>query len=397
MPWRKTCVMDERTRFIAAVLSGEETMSELCRRFGISRKTGHKWKNRYEACGLAGLADRSRAPHRNPRALIETTRAAILEVRLAHPGWGPRKVKAWLETNHGHRSWPAASTIGDLFDVAGLTRPRKRRRRTPPFSRPFADCRKPNDVWCIDFKGWFLTGDGTQVEPLTLSDGASRYLIHCQAVGRPDTAHVWPVLEAAFRAHGLPRTLRSDNGSPFASRAVGGLSRLAVKLIKAGVGPERIAPGKPQQNGRLERLHLTLKQETATPPARSLAEQMARFDLFRHVYNDERPHEALDNATPASRYRPSPRRYDGILRAPQYDQSTTVRMVRQSGEFKWKGALIHLSQALAGEPVGLTEIGENLWLIKYGPIALAHLREGKGLTRLPIGKPGIGKTTQPET
>jgi putative transposase len=235
-------------------------------------------------------------------------------VRQRHPSWGPRKVKAWLEDRDPERTWPAASTIGTLFDRAGLTRPRKRRRRTVPQSTPLAVCREPNDVWCADFKGWFLTGDGTQVEPFTLSDGHSRFLIRCKAVGRADEPHVWPILAAAFCEYGLPRVLRSDNGPPFASLAVAGLSRLAVKLLKAGVLPERIAPGKPQQNGRHERLHLTLKQETAAPPAPSLAAQIARFERFRHLYN-ERPHEALGQVPPARLYEPSPRAFDGVLRA----------------------------------------------------------------------------------
>jgi len=192
---------------------------------------------------------------------------AVLAVRHRYRSWGPRKVKAWLEAREPGRDWPAANTIGGLFDRAGLTRPRQRRRRVQPQSFPFSACRAANDVWCADFKGWFLTGDGTHVEPRTLSDGHSRYLLRCQAVGRADDAHVWPVFEACFHEFELPLAVRSDNGPPFASRAVAGLSRLAVKLIKVGVKPERIEPGKPQQNGRHERMHLTLKQETASPPA----------------------------------------------------------------------------------------------------------------------------------
>jgi len=187
------------------------------------------------------------------------------------PELGPRKVKAWLERHDGGRCWPAASTIGTLFDRAGLTRPRRRQQRALVQQRPFSACREANDVWCVDFKGWFLTGDGIQVDPLTISDAHSRYLLCCAALGRADEAHVWPRFEAAFYEHGLPKAVRSDNGPPFASRGAAGLSRLAVKLIKAGVMVERIAPGKPQQNGRHERLHLTLKQETASPPANSLA------------------------------------------------------------------------------------------------------------------------------
>jgi len=309
MVWKETCVMDQRMSFIAACLEDDESIASLCRHFGISRKTGHKWLGRYRAEGAVGLADRSRAPLSNGRSVSEDVAAAVIEVRQRYPSWGPRKVKAWLEDHHPEQAWPSASTIGVVFDRVGLTRARKRRRRIAGQSVPLAACRAPNDVWCADFKGWFLTGDGARVEPFTLSDGHSRFLLRCQAVGRCDGAHVWPVLVEAFQDYGLPRVLRTDNGPPFASLAAAGLSGFAVKLIKAGVTPNRIAPGKPQQNGRHERLHLTLKQDTACPPACSLAAQIERFARFRQVYNTERPHEALGQVPPARLYRPSPRRF----------------------------------------------------------------------------------------
>ncbi len=374
MVWKETCVMDERLRFVAACLEGSETVLDLCHRFGISRKTGYKWLGRYESEGAGGLSDRSRAPHTNPRALDGELVLEILAVRHRYPSWGPRKVKAWLEDNRGERAWPPASSIGNLFDRAGLTRPRKRRRRSPPQSLPFSACRAPNDIWCVDFKGWFLTGDGIQVDPLTISDSYSRYLLRCEAVGRTDRAHVWPVFAAAFGEFGLPRAVRSDNGPPFASRGAAGLSRLAVQLIKAGILPERIAPGKPQQNGRHERMHLTLKQDTASPPARSLAEQIVRFQDFRRIYNHERPHEALGQVPPGRLYRASPRVWDGVLRSPDYPDTVAARRVRGNGEIKWKGRAIFVSKALRGEPVGLYEIDEDVWLIKYGPILLGTLK-----------------------
>lgn len=382
MNWKETCVMDERMCFVSAWLEGAESVSELCRHFGISRKTGHKWLGRYKREGASGLEDRSRAPHSNPRAIDEDTIAAVVAVRHLYPTWGPRKVHAYLADRYPEESWPAASTIGNLFDRAGLTRPRKLRRRVPPRSFPFRTVREPNDTWCVDFKGWFLTGDGTQVEPLTLTDAHSRYLIACEPVGRSDGAHVWPILERAFQEYGLPHMMRSDNGAPFASRSVAGLSRMSVKLIKAGVLPERIAPGKPQQNGRHERMHLTLLQDTAAPPARSLAEQMQRFTHFIHVYNHERPHEALGQVPPARVYEPSPRSYDGVLRSPDYEDEAEIRRVRSNGEIKWQGRLIFISEVLIGEPVGLYRIGDDVWLIKYGPIILGTIK-GKGkLTKI---------------
>jgi hypothetical protein len=223
-----------------------------------------------------------------------------------------------------------------------------------------------------------LTGDGTQVEPFTLSDGYSRFLIRCETVPRPDGKHVWPLLEAAFREYGLPWALRSDNGAPFASRAVAGLSGLAVKLIKAGVLPERIEAGQPQQNGRHERLHLTLKQDTASPPARSLADQIERFERFREIYNNERPHEALGQVPPARIYKRSRRPFDGGLHSPEYPDAAEVRRVRSNGMIKWQGSQVFLSEVLVGEPVGLFQLTDTIWIVKYGPLELGTMRGRQG-------------------
>jgi transposase InsO family protein len=280
-------------RFVMAVERREESFAAVCRRFGVSRKTGYKWLTRYDEAGVEGLTDRSRSPLNHPQAISEAIAERCLAVRRAHPTWGPIKVRGWLVQRIPQTEWPAASTIGALFDREGLTVKRRLRHRSPPSSAPFAHCCAANDVWCMDFKGWFLTGDGTHCEPLTLSDAHSRYLLRCQALARNDHKHVWPVLDAAFREFGLPKSLRSDNGAPFASRGAGGLSKLSVKVIKAGVVPERIAPGKPQQNGRLERLHLTLLQDTASPPARSLRQQIERFKGFQQLYNDALQHPSV--------------------------------------------------------------------------------------------------------
>jgi hypothetical protein len=263
-----------------------------------------------------------------------------------------------------------------------LVERRRRRHRPVPQASPFAAVEAANDTWCIDFKGWFLTGDGKRCEPLTLTDAYSRYLLRCQALVRTDTDHVWPVLDAAFREFGLPHYLRSDNGSPFASRGAGGLSRLSVKLIKAGVTPERIAPGKPQQNGRHERMHLTLLQEVASPPATNMRQQHERLRSFQQFYNEERPHQALDHATPADRYQPSTRRFDGVLRKPEYSDDRDVRSVRRNGDIKWQGSTIYISEALVGEPVGLTE-NESGWTVSYGPILLGAIERGRGRLRKP--------------
>ncbi len=402
MVWKETCVVEERLRFVLAVEAGEETFAALCRRFGVSRRVGYKWYARYRLEGVSGLSDRSRAPGRRPHALSDEIAAACLAVRRAHPRWGPVKVRAWLERRDPGVVWPAASTIGALFDREGLTVKRRLRRRAAPRTVPFAACAAANDVWCIDFKGWFRTGDGARCEPLTLSDAHSRYLLRCQAVARADAAHVWPILDAAFREHGLPLALRSDNGAPFASTGAGGLSRLSVLAIKAGVRPERIAPAKPQQNGRHERLHLTLKQETASPPAASLRRQAERFRAFQRLYNFERPHAALDHNTPAERYRPGGRSWDGILREPPSPDDAERRRVRRNGEIRWNGNLIYINQALAGEPVALIEDEEGLWRVRYGPIELglidrrgARLRQPKRTARGVVDNPSGLPTTPP--
>jgi len=264
-----------------------------------------------------------------------------------------------------------------------LTVKRRLRRRSPPSSAPFAPCAGANDVWCIDFKGWFVTGDGGRCEPLTLSDAHSRYLLRCQALAHTDADHVWPVLDAALREFGLPLRLRSDNGPPFASCGAGGLSQLSVKVIKAGIVPERIAPGQPQQNGRLERLHLTLLQDTAKPPAPTLREQLKRLRRFQRIYNEERPHQALGNDTPAKHYAASPRRFDGILREPNYGADHAVRRVRRNGEIRWQGNTIYISAALIGEPVGLLENDDGGLTVCYGPVVLGVIAHHADRLRKP--------------
>lgn len=383
MGWMETCAVEERMRFVMAVQAREESFATVSRRFGVSRRTGYKWLNRFEDAGVEGLLDRSRAPHSHPQAMTAEIAEHCVAVRRAHPTWGPVKVRAWLERNAPKTTWPVASVIGALFDREGLTVRRRLRRRSPPSSAPFASCEAANDVWCIDFKGWFRTGDGLRCEPLTLSDAHSRYLLRCQALACTDTDHVWPVLDAAFREFGLPHRLRSDNGPPFASCGAGALSKLSVKVIKAGVMPERIAPGKPQQNGRLERLHLTLLQDTAQPPAKSLRAQLERMRRFLRLYNDERPHAALGNDTPAEHYAVSPRRFDGVLREPDFGNDHTVRRVRTNGEIRWQGNTIYISEALIGEPIGLVEDQAGDWTASYGPIELGVIAHGGDRLRKP--------------
>jgi putative transposase len=373
MPWHKTCAMDERMAFTVAWQGDELSFAALCRQYGVSRKTGYKWIGRFEACGLDGLKDRSSAAHRHPNEVDAATAEAVIAVRTAHPSWGPKKIKARLSLDHPEANWPAQSTIAELLERRGLVRHRRKKRYVAAYGAPLTACGLANDVWGIDFKGWFRTGDGARCEPLSLSDLSSRYVLRLQAVDRIGDEQVWPILEAAFFEFDLPRVIRSDNGPPFASTAAGGLSRFGVRLIKAGVVPERIEAGRPQQNGRHERMHLTLKQETASPPAATLRQQQRRFDAFRRTFNEERPHEALGQTPPAQHYDPPPRPYSGRLREPDYAADQTVRRVRNNGDIKWRGERLFISEALIGEPVGLRETADGVFEMRYGPVELGSI------------------------
>lgn len=374
MPWTETCAMDERTRFVVEYDLDDLSMAALCVKYGISRKTGYKWLARANEMGLKRLQEFSRAPQHHPNQVAAVVEQAVVALREAHPTWGPKKLRRRLQDSDSDTSWPARSTIAELLRRKGLVVPRKRRYRATPSQQPLAHCNGPNAVWCIDFKGWFLTGDGHRCDPLTISDAFSRYLIRCQAVEDTSGPGIRPLLEVAFREYGLPRAIRSDNGSPFASRAIGGLSRLSVWWIKLGIVPERIEPGKPQQNGRHERMHLTLKRETACPPASTGRGQQRRFDAFRKEFNEVRPHEALGLATPVSLYEPSPRVYPAQEPQVSYPADWVTRMVRVRGEVKFKGPFF-LGTALIGEPVGLEPIDGRYWRVHFGPVALGIFDE----------------------
>jgi putative transposase len=371
MPWREVCPMDEKMRLVAALLADEHSMSELCESFGISRKTAYKWWARYQAQGPQGLLELSRAPHRVRWAIAEAQAQAILALRYAHPSWGPKKLQAKLAQRRAQESWPAPSTIGELLRRKGLTHPRKRRRHAIPTPAPLAVPSAANDLWCVDFKGWFRTADGQRCDPLTVTDGYSRFVLCAQGLAHPDYAGCRAQLERVFRQYGLPRAIRSDNGTPFASLGVGGLSRLGVWWVKLGIAPERIEPGKPAQNGRHERMHRTLKAETATPPAANLAQQQRRFDRFRQEFNHQRPHEALGQTAPEQHYTSSPRRYPARLEDPVYPADFQVRRVRSNGEIKWAGEKIFLSSPLIGEIIGVKETQCGDGEVYFGPLPLA--------------------------
>lgn len=373
VPWKNVSPEMEQIQFIKSWEQGRESFVELCRAFDISRKTGYKRVRRFKSWGWDGLGDQSRAPISHPNRTDRGVAERIITARLDHSTWGPKKLVAWLRSREPDLPWPAPSTAGDLLDRAGLVQRRKGRRRSAPWSQPLATAERPNDLWCIDFKGWFRTGNGVRVDPLTLVDAASRYLLVCQGLSRPRGPEVRRVMERAFREYGLPWVIRSDNGPPFASVGLGGLSPLAVWWVKLGIIPERTQPGHPEQNGRLERLHRTLKAETASPPLATPGKQQQAFSGFRACYNEDRPHEALGQVPPAKRYRASERAYPSKVESPEYGTGTTVRRVKTNGEIKWNGERLYLSESLRGEPVGLIPVDDRYWSIRYGPLHIGLL------------------------
>jgi len=364
--------MDQRVAFIADWLRDEWTMTELAERYQISRKSGYKWVDRYEADPEDGLAERSRAPKMHGRAMEPDLRAAVLALRRTHPRWGPKKLRAVLCAQQPHRGWPAPSTMGDLLRRMGLSQPRRRARYVVPLTQPLAAAQAPNDVWTADFKGWFRTADGTRCDPLTVADACSRFVLCCRIVA-PSERGVRPWFARTFREYGLPCALRTDNGAPFATIGAGQLSHLAVWWLKLGIQLDRIDRGHPEQNGRHERFHLTLQQETATPPAATPGQQQRRFDRMRQEFNHERPHEALGQQPPARVYVASPRSYPARLENPWYDATHQVRRVRPTGEIKWQGERVFVSEAVRGELVGLAETVRGDWTVRFMHVELGRI------------------------
>lgn len=378
MPWKETCVMDQKLQFISDWLEEMYTMTELCEAYGISRKTGYKWVGRYDSEGLDGVKAKSCRPHHHPHTIDEHRCNWIIETKLGHQAWGPKKIVDYLKRRYPEQSWPADSTVGEILRRAGLVKARKRRRKISADTQPFKACHHPNAVWSTDFKGDFTLGNRQRCYPLTISDNASRYLFQCRGLARTGEVQVRPWFEWVFREYGLPDAIRTDNGPPFASRALGGLSRLSKWWIQLGIKPERIEPGKPQQNGRHERMHRSLKAGTAMPPKYSMVAQQRAFDRFVKEYNEDRSHEALARKTPAQIYYPSSRGYPAKLPTINYDARYEVRHVRHNGEIKWKGRFIYVSQILAKEPIGLKKITESQWQLYFSFYLLGTYDEQSG-------------------
>ena len=376
MPWAQIDPMSERLRFVTALRKHKSTFTSLCAAFGVAPKTGYKWLHQFEAAGPAGLQDRSRRPKSNGRAISRAVGERLVALRHEYPTWGPKKLVAWLEANERKWDVPAASTVGELLKRYGLVSPRKLRMRNKhPRTDPLRHADRPNAVWAMDFKGWFRLGDGTRCDPLTVTDGFSRYLLCCKAgtaVGDSVSSDVWAELVRAFREHGMPDAIRVDNGQPWvAPKGSLGLTKLAVKILKADIALERIDPGKPQQNGRHERFHLTLKQDTA-PPEKNMRAQQRRFDVFRHVYNEERPHEALQQRPPAKLYVASRRAFSRI-EEPEYPRWYEVLTSKPSGHVSFRSRYYFISQAVRGERVGFVEVEEGCFEVYFCKLLLGRL------------------------
>jgi len=369
MPWEVKDAVEQREQLVGEYEIGE-SIAELSRRYRVSRQTIYKWIERWEANREAGLQDRSRAPHHHPQQCAEGIRSQVLELRYAHARWGPRKLRAFLNKQQPNEKWPATSTIGEWLRQEGLAQRRRARRRTPPMSQPLAHATEPNQLWCADFKGWFLVQDGDRVDPLTMTDAATRYLLRCTVVEKTNGTKVRAVMEAAFREYGMPEAIRTDNGPPFASVGPAGLSRLSMWWIRLGIRPERIEPGEPQQNGAHERFHLTLKQETASPPHANRVSQQRAFGAFQKVYNEQRPHEALQYETPASRYVASARQYPARLPDLAFPTGAVMRRVSGQGSIRWRGERTFISEVLGHETVGLCRVSDDYWQMYYGPVAV---------------------------
>lgn len=371
--------MDEKVKFVATVLAGEVSVAEVCRQFGISRKTGYLWLGRYRTEGVTALEPRSHArrtqAHQTPAASVEV----LVQLKGQYPTWGPKKLVQRLHDLQaaGRLSpavvIPAPSTAGAVLAAHGLVQPRQRHPRPAPPTQPLVAATQPNALWCADFKGSCALGDGSWCTPLTITDQASRYVVRCQALTQTSGRVVQPLFELSFREFGLPEAIRTDNGPPFASTGFGGLTPLAVWWLRLGIRLERITPGRPQQNGRHERVHRTLAADTLRPPAATLQTQQQRFAAWQVVFNHERPHAALGMRPPASCYTTSPRAYPTRLLPLDYPAGWEVRRVRPSGTIKWQGAEVYVSQALIGQPVGLRGVGDGQWELVFASLPLAVL------------------------
>jgi putative transposase len=376
MPWQEQSPMDLRMRFLTELRRELFSMTELCQAYGISRKTGYKWAARYETEAAAGLADRSRRPHGHPATTSETVRDALLEARRRFPLWSGVKLVQWLAKQQPGVDWPSRTTAYELLRRHGAIRQRRSPRRAPlrP-SRTMTIATAANQVWTTDFKGEFRTRDGCWCHPLTVRDAFSRRVLRCDALRAETSAETRARFARAFHEFGLPDCLRSDNGRPFASTGLAGLSRLNVWWLQLGIRLERIAPGHPEQNGSHEQFHGVLKTATTRPPAANLAAQQRRFNTFCREYNEQRPHDALGGRAPADVYRPSTRPMPTRLPPLEYAAHWEVRRVASNGDVTWRGRRLFVTAALDQQRIGFEEIDDALYTVWFGSVALARFDE----------------------
>lgn len=375
MPWSQTSPMDQRTQFIADYLREVLSVTELCDLYGISRKTAYKWIERYLRQGPAGLEERSRRPLSSPNRTSDEVTEALLEARRRHPSWGGKKLLTLVHKRHPRWDLPHRSTVCDILSRHGMVPKKRQRRRIGHPGKPTSLILAPNDLWSADFKGQFKTGNGRYCYPLTVTDSYSRYLLGCQGLNSTSVEEAKPVFTRLFREYGLPKRIRTDNGVPFATSTLARLSRLSAWWVRLGILPEFIEPGKPQQNGRHERMHRTLKDETTRPAAGSLPAQQRKFNVFIDEFNNERPHEALDQQTPAACYRPSPREMPEKIPPFVYPDRFEVRYVSGNGGIRWNRDWVNVSTVCIGEYVGLEEIDNGVWNVYFGPLKLGRLNE----------------------
>jgi putative transposase len=379
MPWKVINRMDLKIQLIKDWNDEHFSITDLSHKYGVSRPTVYKWLKRYEQFGIEGLKEQSRAPKRRPNRTSGEVLNLVIQEKLRNRRRGPRKIRAQLKRKYPEREFPAVSTMAYWLKKEGLVEQRKKRLHVPPYTEPFSECQAPNDVWSIDYKGQFYMKDGHVCYPLTISDNFSRFILGCQALEGPRHGPTRHCLESVFREYGLPKAIRSDNGTPFASRCIGGLSRLMIWWILLGIIPERITKGCPQENGRHERMHRTLKSDALNPVAGNLKEQQKAFDIYRHDYNNDRPHESLNDQTPSDFYEKSNLPYVEHPHPPEYGHNSLVRYVRHSGEIKFVGRMFYLTESLAGLPVGLQEIEDGLWrlLFSFYTLGSIDLRKNK--------------------
>jgi transposase InsO family protein len=367
--------MDQRTQFIADFLRQVLSVTELCDLYGISRKTAYKWIERYLRQGPVGLEERARRPHSSPNRTPDEITYALLEARRKHPSWGGKKLLSLVHKRHPQWDLPHRSTVCDILSRHGMVPKKRKRRRIGHPGKPTSAVLAPNDLWSADFKGQFKTGDGHYCFPLTVTDNFSRYLLGCQALHSTAVDGAKPVFTRLFKEYGLPKRIRTDNGVPFATSTLARLSRLSAWWVRLGVMPEFIEPGKPQQNGRHERMHLTLKDETTRPAAGNLAAQQRKFNRFIDEFNNERPHEALDQQTPAACYERSTREMPTKIKPFEYPDRFEVRYVSGNGGIRWNRDWVNVSTVCIGEYVGLEEIDNGIWIVYFGPLKLGRLDE----------------------